>query len=232
MSRNVEKGKREIMPPVITFIILLLILCTMGITRMSLKPNVVKGNIKGEYTEVPVSYHDIYEKDIMSYFPELENYTDTTMKSYSTYYIYTNYLNNHLHNETVKLSPWQYGQVKDKVTELVDVMKLEAETDFRKMSLDGKAVAINIAKEIYDICGLTIEFNRRGDIERIYDQTGNVIVYRNDLLIDYQFNMLFLIITLSIVTLLLGLAYYVTRKNSNHYREGVMYDGFDAKRYA
>lgn len=232
MSRNYEKGKKEIMPPVITFIILLLIIGTMGITRVSLNPNVVKGYMKGNYSEVPASYHDIYEEDIMSYFPEQEKYTDATMSNYSTYYIYINYLKNHLYNDAVKLKPWQYEQVKDKVAELVNVMKLEAETDFTKMSLDGKAVAINIAKEIYEICGLEIDFNRKGDIESIYDQTGNMIMYRNDRLIDYQFNMLFLIITLSIVTLLLGIAYFVTRKNSNYYREGVMYDGFDAKRYA
>ncbi|MHB8128931.1 MAG: hypothetical protein ACYDEX_08030 [Mobilitalea sp.] len=233
MYNNGEKSKWEIMPPIITVIIILIILSTISVTREVLKSDKVSAARKSDNNTEQFIEANLNDngKEIISILLGGTKISDVKLnQNQYTYYIFINCLKNQMTGSKMVLGSTQYEEMKNKASELINIMNMEGNKDFTKMSLDGRAVAIDIARQIYEISGLRMDITMKGEIEQILDQSGNEIYNRNDLQLSSNFQIYALLITLSTIFILLGIIFYVSKKNFN--REEVAYHGFNKKRYA
>jgi hypothetical protein len=140
-------------------------------------------------------------------------------------------LQEYLSSSEVYLTSHQAIRIEEKIVDLQEIMRSEGETDFTKMSLEGKKVAIYISEQIYELCNLKLMINMEGNIEKISDISGNII-YANDVPVSrlgFQINVL--IITLTSMATLLSICIIIAKKNQLFIKE-VVYDGFDEERFA
>lgn len=233
MPENKEKGIREIMPPIITFVILLFIVSTIGITRVSINTGRMVNTNEKEFSAIDIN--DSSDESIRNFIAMQLEASDsrTNQQDYhiSTYYIYMNCLTRHLDNSGVALSAENRKELGKKLKGFADLIKLEGEKDFTKMSIDGRAIAIDIATQIYDICGLKLVTDMKGNIKQISDRFGQMTYYQNKQQAGSDFQVLPLILTLSVIIVLFGVVFYIGKYNRLFEKE-VAYHGFDKKRYA
>jgi hypothetical protein len=140
-------------------------------------------------------------------------------------------LQEYLSSSEVFLTSNQAIQIENNLIDLQEIMNSEGETEFTKMSLEGKKVAIFLAEQIYELCNLKLELNMEGNIEKISDNSGNII-YENGAPISQlgiQINLL--IITLTSMATLISICIIIAKKNQLFMKE-VGYDGFDEERFA
>jgi hypothetical protein len=226
-----EKGRRRIMPPIITCFIMVIILCTAGITRIAVGADRVNST---RYTGIETANEaDLYDNNdkMISMQPEGYGVVSDYREEDDTYGIYNYFLRDYLVSSRAEISDTQYNALKEKIKELNNIIKLEGIEDFAKMSFDGRAVAINIACQIYGLCGLELDIDVKGHIERIFDQSGDVLYLREDLPAHYNFQILAFIITISVMAVLLVFILLFGRKNKTLDGEGV-HNGFNEKGYA
>ena len=220
------------MPPVITAFILLFIVGIIGLTRLVLETDYrsEKGNTVYA-SSIPGDEFSSNEKEIVELLTDGVTVANNPhKKDMNTYFIFNSCLINYLLTSEAELGSERYEEIKAKINQLINIIKLEGQTDFRAMSIDGKAVAIDIAKEIYKTCGLKLSITMKGEIREISDQSGNVIYENQGLLLQTEVRVVALIITLSGIVVLFGIIIIVAKRNNS--REEVVYDGFDKKRYA
>jgi hypothetical protein len=226
-----KKQKKGIMPPILTILLILAIFGMSGIVRL---------HIRHEKVDMPMDSSNIGYQEAKLYISEsllmsmLSNGKEEIIdlqKEEGTFTVYTGCLRKYLNGSGLQISAGTYEQIKQRIVELIDVMNIEHESDFTKMSLDGRAVAINIAGEIYKLCGLQLNTNIEGGIEQIKDREGNVIYQIDYPESDYNFQTYIFVITLSILFVLFWLIFFIIKKNNLFHKE-VSYDEFDEKRFA
>jgi hypothetical protein len=149
----------------------------------------------------------------------------------STYHIYLESLRKYFSSTGVELSKDKADQMVGKIGELFNIIQLEDEEDFPDMSIDGKGIAIDISKQIYKLCGLNLKTNREGTIEYIASDSGTEIYRELNPEQNIGFHAAPVLVTVSSITTLFGLIFYVSRRNQITKRE-VGYSGFDAQRFA
>ncbi len=129
------------------------------------------------------------------------------------YAVYIKYLHNYLGSPGVTLSSSKAYEVLNKIIELNAIMDIEQEISFSKMSVDGKELAINLSKEIYDVCGLKLTYDIQGNINQIIDKSGRFIYLSEITVQDAGIRLDALMITLAVIMILLGLCIIIARKN-------------------
>ncbi|HWT76050.1 MAG TPA: hypothetical protein VN258_15210 [Mobilitalea sp.] len=223
--------KREIVLPVITILIMLIIVLMAGITRVFVredKSDITIGSI--------TSYQDakLYMSEIqiltMLMKTEEDMINQKNLKN-DTYDIYTSNLKSYLSKSHLDINAADFDLLKDKIVELTDIMNIEQECDFTKMSIDGRAVATDIAKQIYKICGLNLLTNMQGNIVKITDQSDNIIYSAKGEQPGYHLQIPILIVVLCVLVSLLVFLLVVVRKHKLFYKE-VNFDEFNEERYA
>lgn len=228
-----EKGRRKIMPPVITFLVLAIIICTMGITRVAVKTDRMNTDKQSNVSSVTGtdSVYDHRYEIVSMLISNSETMSSLSKDENNTYIIYDYFLRDRLCNPDIELNNTQLKELKEKIIEIYNIMKLEGVKDFTKMSFDGRAVAIHLAGQIYEICGMKLETDINGNIERISDLTGNAIYIQSGKPTHYSFHIYTFIITVSIIIMLLCLILFIGRKSQLFGKDGVN-NGFNEKRYA
>jgi hypothetical protein len=232
MIKNFRKRKREILLPILTILITAIIIAMAGVIRV---------RVKAEKVELPIESSKIAYEEAKLYLSESQILStlmngEEDMKRLpeidaGTLPIYINCLKSYLDITELSMSQATYAQLKDKIVELIEIMNIEQENDFTKMSLDGRAVAVDIAGQIYKLCGLELFTDMDGNIKQVADPSGNLIYQSENMVSVYHFQITVFIITISIILLLLIVIFLIGKKN-NLFQKEVSYDEFDEKRFA
>lgn len=222
------------MPPVYTFLIILFIISIACVTRANLR------TVKSD-TGIAVSNHIVSEqsKNQTILKNQIVNLlmNNISIKEYqkkdndNTYFVYTAFLKSYLNSDSMTLSDGTYEQIREKVNELIKIIKIEKECDFTKMSLDGRAVAIGIAKNIYELLGLKIDISMEGKIEQITEQSGRVIYIGRSTSSGYDIQIQALVIVFLIISVLL-ISITIYGKKKHLFKKEEKFNEFDEKRYA
>ena len=231
MEGSNEKQRKGIILPLITIFFLMIILSMAGIIRI---------RVKSEKVDLPIDSSNIGYQDAKLYITESQiismlsggnEETGNLHKKAGTFAIYTGCLKKYLNGSGLRISAYTYEQIKKRIVELIDVMNIEHKSDFTKMSLDGRAVAIDIAGEIYKLCGLEMLMNSDGSIQQVKDPGGNVIYQIDNNATVYNFQVDIFAIALSILFILFCFILLVVKKN-NLFQKEVNFNEFDEKRFA
>jgi len=216
-------SKRK-MPPLLTICILFAIVCIVVIARGKLTTN--------EEKSIPALTNDIVllENDelstservvITSLLSGVELIDSQQDVKDNNYRMYVNYLKEYLSSSGVDLSTTNANKVVDDIKGINAIISLEKESNFMKMSLDGRGVAIHIFEKVYQLCGLKLVYNMQGTIIRISDVLGNFI-YVKDIPVTragFQFNAL--VMTIVVLAALYSLCIMIAKKNQLFMKEEV-----------
>lgn len=144
---------------------------------------------------------------------------------------YYNLLKEYISKPVLPMTLAKTDQMEDKIEALQDIIDYEENSDFTKMSIDGRRIAIYISKQIFELCGLRLDFSMEGRIEAISDLTGDNIYAKDVSVSKNSIHINALIITVSSLIILLIICIIIARRNQLFVKE-VVYDGFDEERFA
>jgi hypothetical protein len=213
------------MLPVITMLALVLIICIEAAagglnTKEEGSIPVMSGNL-GLSKEKGLSEAEIVILDLL----DMKGQSQNEMELTGDFNIYLKNLYDHLDRPGVTLTTSKAYKALNKIMELKAIINIEQESDFNKMSVDGREMAINLSKEIYSICGLNLTCDLQGNITRISDKAGNYLYLNTTMVETAQIHLEALFITLAIIMILLVLCIIIARKNQLFIKD-VRYDGF------
>ncbi len=223
-----------IIPPLISMCILFTIICTEVIaggqhTDDEAKlPTIEERNEEEQQEEINPYEMTIINK--ISYGNTIEN-NNSNLEDEKEYYIYVKYLKDYLSTAGVDIDKAQADQIVGKTLDLVKIMTLEQNNCFHKMSLDGREIAIQLAKEIYELCGLEITFDLKGNILQISDNSECTIYQNKSSKQHNKFQIKIFLIILLIIILMFGNCVFIAKKNKIFVKGGE-YDGLKNKGYA
>jgi hypothetical protein len=222
------------MPPVLTIGLLIVMTCFISI---------VKGVIHNSHEEVSIpalsSNYVISdnveintsEQAILTMLSSVLTLSEQTEQRNDSNGLYYKTLQEFLSSEGVDLTTIQARNLKEKIIDMQEIINYEGQTDFSKMSLDGRSVITYISKEIYELCGLGLLLDGEGEIEKISDLSGNILYIKAVPASLNDFQIEALVITLSFIIILFSICYIISKKNQLFNKE-VKYDGFDEERFA
>lgn len=223
-----------IIPPLISMCIILTIICTEVIaggqhTKDETKLSTIDAIDENE------QYEGInqYEKTIINRISYGLNIVgdNSTRKDEIEYTIYIQYLKEYLGTSEVDIEKAQADQMVDKILDLTNIMTLEQNNCFHKMSLDGREMSIQLAKEIYSLCGLEITFDLQGNIVQISDDLDSIIYQNKASNQQAKFQINIFLIILLIIMLMFGNCVLIAKK-TKLFIKGGGYDGFKKNRFA
>lgn len=174
---------------------------------------------------------DVYELKTLNMLLEVmdlsgeEQQTEGTQKS-----LHFNALKQYLEEVNGVVTPENISAAGDLAEDLKAVKLLEDKKEIRDMSLDGRSIASNIIREIFDLCGLSIDISINGEIEKIFNQNGKEL-YQRKQIEQGGFHIEAFIMVMGIIIVLIFTCIIIARKNRLYIKD-VRYDGFDEKRFA
>lgn len=205
--------------PRITVYALILIVCIIAIARVSLA---TKDEISIEtYASkefIKDSNLNESENVIINMLYNVGSLSGMQAKNINDKYVI--YLKNYLGSAKVELGRATVDKVVDKINDLIAIIKLEQESDIKKMSLDGRGVAINIIEQIYKLCGLKLEHNIQGDIRQISDAEGNTLYSSNSLIQKEAFDLNSIVIIVAMWACLFTICILIAKKNQLYIKDG------------
>lgn len=225
--------RRRVLLPILTILIFLVIIGTAGITRVNLKVNSLRTPAKPSSISSNEDFKlYITESILLSALVENKQVFGSPLEEDNgTFSIFISQLIHYVGTKGSGVTISGSELLEEKIIELISIMNIEKESDFTKMSLDGRAVAIDIATQIYELCGLRLITSMEGRIEKILDDTGNVLFTNINSKPSYNFQPTVLVITFAVILTLFGINLMIGKKN-NLYQKDVRYDEFDEKRFA
>lgn len=149
----------------------------------------------------------------------------------NTYQVYYDCLKKYFRNPGTDLSADGSLAIDELVSSSNEIIALENEVQFCKMSFDAREVIIHLLKQIYEISGLKLVMSESGSIDKITDLSGNIVYQKENRLLQSGFRIDAVIITLAFILSLFGICIIISRKNQIIVKGGD-YDGFDEKEFA
>lgn len=144
---------------------------------------------------------------------------------------YLVYIQEYIRTSDVKLNTDDEARKEHLFQELKTIANLEKVTNIQDMSIDGREIAISLIKNIYNVYGIDISFGLDGEIQNVKDPLGNSIYHNDEKTLEMEFQVIHLIIVISINLILLGLSIFIYIKSKISVKDGDIY-GLDEKRYA
>lgn len=231
-----EKKKRRIdtIPRWFTIEVVILLFCFILITKALLHYNYEEATIQSwsEYNDISAdSSNSISKQALWSMLTEVLKPSDKEGRKKSQASIYCNTLEKHLNNNTIILTSSQAAVIKEKLLKIQEILSGEMQTDYTRLSLDGKKIVFCLMGQIYEIYGLHLEGNTECTIVKVCDTSANTL-YSNsaaESLPSIQWYALAAVIICIIVLFII--CRLVARRNQLFHKEEI-YDGFDKKKFA
>lgn len=145
--------------------------------------------------------------------------------------IYCNTLDNYLNNHAVRLTGNQVAMIQEKLLKIQEILSGEMQTDYTKLSLDGRKIVFCLLGQIYEIYGLHLQGDMECKIVKVSDSSANIL-YSNsaaESMPKIQWYALAAMIIFNIVLLII--CRLVARRNQLFHKEEI-YDGFDKEKFA
>jgi len=154
------------MPPMLTVLILMIIIGTGGWIRYIQKEEEPTIPVSAENTNLEKKEYEgnqVVRSILLSY----EAGIVSNRKEEGNYSIFMQNLINYLEQAQIEWKENSEQQLKKELTDLEHIIQKEQENDFSRMSIDGRAVAIDIAGRIYSMVGLELVTDLDGNIKQI-----------------------------------------------------------------
>jgi hypothetical protein len=147
---------------------------------------------------------------------------------------YSIVLEEYLSHSGVNLSASNAAEVIHKLQKLEHVMEVEKKFNYKEMTLDGRARALQLSQEIYELCGLSVTYNIRGDMEQITNLSGAILYKRERIPQQSSLHMEALFITLGFILLFLILCIIYAKKSHLFVKDAFIeeYEDYENKEYA
>lgn len=229
-----EKQRNRIIPHIFTILILILMITFIIISKSIVMHESQAKDIPTLLTNINFTGNkelNPSEGKILSMlYSSCRGYELSNSES-KMYLLYKETLRKHLCNTGVNLSTSTATEVEEKIINLQEIWSSEKYRDITHMSVDGSKIAKYLSKQIYELCGLKLEYSIEGNITEITDQSGGLLYTYNQP--DRQENIQFdaLVITLVVIVTLLCFCIMIAKRNQL-FVKGVEYDGFDEERFA
>lgn len=221
-------------PFFMTVVILIFISSVLTLARLSLKYEeknsalVCSDNLILDDTDGLNESEKQVIRKISSFIPIPDN---QRKREFENQNIYINFLKKYLSSPGINLSKTRANEVKNLINDRDELMKLEKKVDISEMSFDGKKAATYILTQIYEMCGMKPVINMNGEIEKISDQSGDIIYIKRSLNRKEGFRAEGLVISFTVIFALLCICYILSSKKQI-YEKGGIYDGFNKKEAA
>jgi hypothetical protein len=227
-------SRKSIMPPVLTIGLLIVMTCFISIVRGVIHNSYEEVSIPALSSNYVISDNleiNTSEQAVLTMLSSVLSLSEQTEQMNYSNSLYYKTLQQFLSSEGVDLTTIQARNLKEKMIAMQEIINYEGQTNFTKMSLDGRSVFTYISQEIYEICGLDLVLDSEGMIEKITDQSGNILYIKAVTVSVEDFQIEALAITVSCIILLFSICYIISKKNQLFNKE-VKYDGFDEERFA
>lgn len=216
--------KRNVLP-LISISVLFAIMCIIGIARGSLA---TYDEIR---TSTVVTNKEILDNEMLNESEKIIiNMLKNEMKLQNTetdiinsdQSIYVKYFEKHLSSPEIQLRKEKADEVVDLLKSMNRIMNLEKENDLKKMSIDGRGIAINIYEQIYELCGVEIIYSMEGDIVQITDCSENLLYCIDKPIVYGSFNYYAFAMVFLIWIILISLCIILSKRYIN--RGAVFYE--------
>ncbi|MDF2951679.1 MAG: hypothetical protein K0S18_1262 [Anaerocolumna sp.] len=205
------------MLPRITVFVLFLIISVVFISRVSLatkedkNTNVTINNQETQNDQLNEAENVILNM-LLSAVSDSNNQSEAN--SYETFLV------NYLSSNEIEFSMSTAEKVRFQLNDMIALRNLENESDIRKMSLDGRGVAIHINQQIYELCGLRLDYNIFGEVKQLEDPKGNCLYKDISPVIRDVFDVNTAMIILAVWLSLLNLCIFIAKKNQLYIKDG------------
>ncbi len=233
-EKTVFRFMKGSMPPILTLSIVIFIVGFILIARWLF-------NTYQEEVSIPSFSHSIMisdekelsrsEQEVISLLSSISMLSKDNNQVNMMDSIFYKTLQEYLSSSEVYLTSKQVLQIERNLINLQEILNSEGKTDFAKMSLEGKKVAIFLTEQIYELCNLKLELDMEGNIEKITDSSDNIIFSNRAPVSHHGIQVNKLIFTLTSMAILLSICIAIAKKNHLFMKE-VEYDGFDEERFA
>lgn len=225
-------SKQCIMPSGLRLGILIILIGFIAMARVFIHTNYEEADMPADYSSTGIKENAQLDKEERKVLSGIYNVLSLSVKSGrkdELNFIYYQSLEKYLGRPGISLSSNETDKIMGKLKELNDILQFEKETEFTRMSLEGKNAAACILKQIYEKCGLQFNVDYKGKIG-IKDDSGNYF-YSNIKVHRTVFHPEALIITLFLILVLFSMSVIIAKKNQLFGRD-VVYDGIDKEGFA
>jgi hypothetical protein len=222
--------KRCSLLPIVTLAVFLIITGLAMILRGSLtakdKPGIF--NLQNEKTLQSSSYLDESEKLILASMLGAEESLGIQTDGEVEKSIYTKYLDILFCRTQVPLSKETANKVLEKINDIEKIAGTEDRRSLNKIALPGRGLIINLLEQIYDLCGIKLVHNLKGDVVEISDGHGDYMYTVSAKIGRKEFyggEFIFILFTISILFSLC----FIMAKKYHLFTRGEEYDEFNEK---
>lgn len=226
--------KKRIIPPIVAICILFFVVCIeviAGNTHTKEELNIPLMTTSATLYNNPNLNES--EKMILNLLENGVAVSDhlENIKENKDYALYLMHLTDHFSATNVDLTSSRAYEAVNKIIDLNRIINLEEESNYQKMSLDGRELAIRLAEQIYELCGLKASYNIHGDLVEIASESGNSLYVKENTVKQTGFQMEALFLTITVLLILLGICLIIAKKHQLFIKDG-KYDGFNKEEFA
>lgn len=145
--------------------------------------------------------------------------------------IYIQVLARQLSSNQIDLGELQLENVKGLISQLNNTISNDDRNNTNNMSFISKCVISSVAQNIYEQCGLTLDYNLDGEIQQVKDTNGNIMyeISKNKVNSGVQWNLLFAVILICFI--LISICIIISKRNQL-FKKGGFYHGFKENEFA
>jgi hypothetical protein len=172
-----------------------------------------------------------YEMRILNLLSRAHGEGDSTESNDQLDDIYLYSLEQHFNTSKMNLTHSQANEIEALIQGKSELVRYEMDKDINQMSLEGRNLILYMDREIYQLCGLRITFDTDNTIDKITEQSGNIVYEKQQSSQPIKVHLEILIIVLALILSLIVLC-MVFAKKKQLFIKGGRFNGFDEKEYA
>lgn len=207
--------KKSSMLPGITLGILLCIICfSVTLRGSSAAKDELSIPVLQKYAELSNNSNlNKSEKLVLISLLNEENIIDKQADGKAVESTYANYLSNYFRRSGINLSSTSAQKALRKIKDIENVTKVEGNRELSKMTIVGRGLVINLLEQLYEICGVKLVHNLKGEIVEVTESSGNYVYLSAKKMNQTDFRISDLIIILSAITTLFITCFMIAKKN-------------------
>lgn len=230
---SVHKEKETTWKPLILSVVIfmLILVSTAALVKINRKNEELPEQLKSSYPCPEDINLSKTEKELLILLLNAVGYIGQSENEPDTYTIYINTLYDYFTKPDVSISISQSEKMKKEISDLYLILQNEDTNKLDFMSIDGRAVALYLFQQIYEECNMQIVFDERGTISSIYNEQNQLFYEKQAAVTHEGIHVSSAIIIISVLVVLIGICYRISIKKQL-FKEDVIYDGFEEKRFA
>ncbi len=219
--------------PLITLVVLCSISCIIVVARTDIRTAAATNRAAAIYSNLIFSreFNNNERNILCELYSMVSIQPDLSRPQTSVHSKLIYYLKEYLGSTGIDLGSPEAQKISNRIHILNRIFLLEDNRDIVRMTLDAKGIAINTMQEIYQLCGLNLTFDLKGDIEKITGPDGTVIYQSGNQIQKAGFHIGALLITVSLIILLLTMITVIVKRRQLAIISYGAYDTSDEEKF-